>query len=520
MSLDMKTILASPNLPSLPGVAMKVLQLARAPEPDIRQLVAVIKSDPALAAKILRTANSSLFGARQQVASIEQAVPLLGTMTVSSLVLSFSLVARAIQPGAMADVYQQAWRNFLIQAVAADSLARRSRCGVPAEFFVLGLLQDVGVLALIRTVPDQYVPVWGEQDQEPHRPLVELERQQFGFTHVDISVELCRRWKLADSAVRAIAAHHDSPAELAEKVASAPAASPAALATAAAIADFFCRPAKQTARTLLEELAARHFQLSGDALHDLLADIHNRVRETAELFACDLGSCPSYEEILAEANAELANLALRAGLAGMHAEAQARSAQQEIIELQNQQERLRTQAYRDSLTGLYNRLFFEEVLEREHARCVRYGGSLGVIFLDIDHFKQFNDNYGHPFGDETLKRVAQAIQSSVRETDVVARLGGEEFVVLALHIGEPDLLRTAERIRANIESMDLRLGDRLVRVTASLGAALSGSQQHLSPGGTRLVQIADQAMYAAKRNGRNQVHFAPCAVEGSRGARP
>src|SRR5437870_419469 len=106
MVLDRKRILASDNLPSLPAIALKVLELTRATEPDVKQLIATIKSDPALTAKVLRVANSSLFGLRHRVATIEHAVPLLGSITVRMVVLSFSLAAHTTQPGPIAEHYQ------------------------------------------------------------------------------------------------------------------------------------------------------------------------------------------------------------------------------------------------------------------------------------------------------------------------------------------------------------------------------------------------------------------------------
>jgi diguanylate cyclase (GGDEF)-like protein len=510
MALRLKDVLSSDQLPSLPAVAMKVVDLARQPEPEIKKLVSAIKSDPALAARILRTANSSLFGLRQQVTAIEQAVPLLGTMTVSSLVLGFSLAAQSIKPGPIAKHYQRVWCGSLIQAVAADKLCREFHLGIPAEFFVAGLLQDVGMLALLRTATDEYVAVLEHLNEQADKTIVQIERDRLGFTHAEVSSELCGRWKLAEPIRRGIAAHHATPGEI-QQTDTAEARLAAALATASAIGDYFLREPRHAARAAVEGLMATHYHLEGEAVHEFLAQIDTHVREAANLFSFDVAEMPPYEEILARANAELADIALRAQLASIQAGAQVQAAQQELSEIAGQAEYFRNQACRDPLTGAYNRGFFEELLEREYSRCTRYGGSLGLIFLDLDHFKRLNDTYGHLFGDEVLKQTVQSIQGSVRDSDTVARFGGEEFVVLLLHLNEIDLNATAERIRESIESLELTCRNETVRITASLGTTLFQAPQSIPLNRAQLVMSADRAMYDAKQNGRNQVRYAACA---------
>lgn len=166
---------------------------------------------------------------------------------------------------------------------------------------------------------------------------------------------------------------------------------------------------------------------------------------------------------------------------------------------------LRHRAFHDHLTGLYNRHFFDEALDREYRRCVRYNESMGLLFLDLDRFKQINDAHGHRFGDEVLRQVAQAVRGSVRDCDVVARYGGEEFVVLVLRVTPQELTVVAERVRRAIETLAVRCGDQSVSVTASVGAAVlhPATEPNVTP--ADLLETADRAMYDAKRCGRNCV---------------
>ena len=148
----------------------------------------------------------------------------------------------------------------------------------------------------------------------------------------------------------------------------------------------------------------------------------------------------------------------------------------------------------DGLTGLYNRRYFQQALDREFARAKRYNTDLSLAMFDIDHFKKLNDTYGHQFGDKVLAEIAKIIKASLRRTDYVTRYGGEEFVVI---LPETSLERTAipiERLRKHIEQEDFRYGETPVRVTVSIGIA------NITPSVVSekdLLKRADMALYTA-----------------------
>ena len=155
-----------------------------------------------------------------------------------------------------------------------------------------------------------------------------------------------------------------------------------------------------------------------------------------------------------------------------------------------------------SLTGLYNRRYFQLSLEREAARVDRGKGNIALILLDIDHFKQLNDTYGHPMGDVVLRKVAETLQRILRKGDILARYGGEEFVMLlpeARHKGAKDF---AERVRKTIASEDMHPGGSRKKVTVSVGWALYPQD---AKNAHDLVECADRALYFAKDTGRNKV---------------
>lgn len=156
----------------------------------------------------------------------------------------------------------------------------------------------------------------------------------------------------------------------------------------------------------------------------------------------------------------------------------------------------------DELTGLYNRRHFFEVARLEFERARRYRRPLSIIMVDIDHFKQVNDRLGHLVGDQVLRVVAQRCLENMRESDVVGRYGGEEFIMLLPETGQEGALQSAERLRIAIADAPIPARGQSVRVTISIGwASLDAGCADLD----QLISLADEALYAAKARGRNAV---------------
>ncbi|MCK9389074.1 MAG: diguanylate cyclase [Sulfuritalea sp.] len=180
------------------------------------------------------------------------------------------------------------------------------------------------------------------------------------------------------------------------------------------------------------------------------------------------------------------------------------------IELKAAREQLTRLAITDGLTGLSNRRCFDEALAMEYARHIRSGEILSLILLDIDHFKAFNDTYGHVLGDDCLRRVARAIDDViVRTTDLAARYGGEEFVCILPGTDQAGAVVIAEKIRQGI--MDLAIPHRASSAEACVTASFGVSSARCVPGESalNLVAHADERLYAAKAGGRNRVETEP-----------
>ena len=163
---------------------------------------------------------------------------------------------------------------------------------------------------------------------------------------------------------------------------------------------------------------------------------------------------------------------------------------------------------RDFLTGVYNRRKFEDILKSEAGRVKRYGQTLALAFLDIDHFKTVNDTFGHQAGDRVLRELTELVAQNIREVDYLARYGGEEFVLLSPGTDVNGMQLLAEKIRTSIERHAFSVG---CRITASFGVAQYRSDETVS----RFIERSDAALYRAKAKGRNRVERSEGGVQGT-----
>jgi diguanylate cyclase (GGDEF)-like protein len=163
---------------------------------------------------------------------------------------------------------------------------------------------------------------------------------------------------------------------------------------------------------------------------------------------------------------------------------------------------LRDQAIRDPLTGLFNRRYLQETLERELQRAVRKDRPVSVMMLDLDHFKRCNDEFGHEAGDAVLRAVGEFLRNRTRTEDIACRYGGEEFVVILPEASQEHAFQRAQQIREGIKRLEIKHQPRLNPITVSIGLACSSSILFDS---THLLEAADAALYQAKRDGRDRV---------------
>lgn len=174
---------------------------------------------------------------------------------------------------------------------------------------------------------------------------------------------------------------------------------------------------------------------------------------------------------------------------------------QDITEYKLLTQKLHELAVTDDLTGIYNRRHFIENVNRELYRSKRASRPLSIIMFDIDHFKSINDTYGHPVGDEVLKKITAMISGNLRSIDIYARYGGEEFIICLPEAALEDAKNVAEKIRSIVEETIMQDTNNNFKVTISLGiASLSQDTDALE----QIIEQADKALYKAKQSGRNK----------------
>lgn len=479
-----KKIRQCPTLPSLPAIALQVLEMAHKEQVDIAEIARIISKDPALSSKILRTVNSSFYGRSQSISTISHALVILGLQSVKTLVLGFSLVTNLAKSKSKGFKHLTYWRRSVYAATAARTLASKLQLVQQEECFLAALLKDIGMLVLDQVLTDAYGEV--HERAQTHSRLVEEELKAFQMTHADVSGILVEQWKLPPVLSVPIAFHHRSAdvtdpqlRKLTELV-----------WLAGRCADIFVDEDAAEAIATVRKFCQDQYGISEADADQMLDEICKRTKEVAPLFEISIASSTSYENILKKANEALVELTLRT--------------QQQAATLEQQNLKLKAQATTDALTGLANRHFFDQFMTEQFSAAQRNERPLSILMIDVDRFKMINDTHGHPVGDQVLRVLGKMLRSAARAQDLAARYGGEEMVLVMPGTTKSTAAAIAESIRRAISLRPIACQGISLPATVSIGVAA------LEPGvpftqAAQLIKAADLAVYAAKRGGRNCV---------------
>ncbi len=506
MPSSIEKILSSDRLPSLPEVALRVVEIARSPDPDFMDLVETIRMDPAIAGRILKTANSALLGMRTRASSIESAVPRLGTTMVRALVLGFCLAdSQKSKSVTLRTWYQRLWREALIQAATAEALAERQKGQVdPANWFLAGLLQDVGRLAMLSVCQDEYIENVLEKQGE--RAVLELEQEYFGFTHADVSAALCKKWNLDDSIVHAIGAHHADAHRMVPLRFVSGTSLVAGLITSGHIAEYLEEVSHNLGRSRqnFERLLLQVFALQANEVFRLLADIDSRVGEIAAAFSVDIGHTQPLESILADAQEVLSQIAVSSQLRLVNAHMQtdtqqpvkARPAGQESAQ-QAEQSR-----WTDPQSQTFSRQYLDQSLTATLQNVHDQRLPLGLLLIGMnDTLGDCTDPAGT--GCEVLRSVANTLKMSVRVSDTVGRFSPGEFLVLMTDINVDMLHLVADHLYRRIEREAVREEHSADAPLCSIGAVFYQPDVSRPCTGPVLIKEVEKALQSARRSGQH-----------------
>jgi two-component system cell cycle response regulator len=605
---------AADRLPSPSGTALAIMQLVQQKDATAQQVSQLVKVDPALSGRILRFANSAAFGARRPIADIQSAVMMMGMQAVRNFALSLSLInnnSKGYCPGFNYEVY---WSRSLAISVAIAAITARQRTVVPEESFTMGLLGDIGSLALATAWSEIYgeclVKAEGKQ-------LLALERERFAIDHNALTLMLLADWGFPLVFLDALKLSFEMHVVGLDRVDQFA----RQLIFARLIGDYCIADEAQRAALLpgliaeaglhaLDELALPEFidktiELWHEwgKLIDIKTDVRQILQKTAapeepvlpgldlllvdddpiilarlskqlvasgykvavcrngesalkhviehgpkliitdwrmkpmdglalckELRAAAFGkniylimlTSTEDENALVEAfdagidDYVIKPISLRVLLARLRAgqriitlqhelEKESKDIQRYTAELAAANRRLKAMANTDVLTGLPNRRYALNRLEQESATALRANQSLSVLMLDLDHFKSVNDKFGHEIGDQVLVHAANLMRGTARSNDIVCRLGGEEFLIIAPNTDRTTALLLAERIRLVIEGNQPHGLVLRYPVTVSIGVAGSVGAK---PSWKELMKQADDALYLVKQDNRNGVKLA------------
>ena len=480
MGNAMEKVLNCSTLPSLPGVAMKVLDLTRDRNVSIAALGEAVQLDPALSTKVLKTVNSSYYGLSTPCPSITRAMSMLGLNTVKSIVLGFSLVdfTKSLAGNAGGFDLPAYWRRAVYSAAAARAVAKATRRCDAEEAFVAALVADIGVLASLAALRNEYLDAVKDAPED-HDEMVALERSRLGFDHAQIGKELATRWRLPGMLVSAIAHHHN---EASCEPAYADMVRCVVLGRFAAGALTYTDSKRKLGSFLVK--SGEWFGLSRDEARMLMQTTAQGATELGKLLDLKTGASADVESILAAAQDQMVMTQ---------------------VELQKQTDELARQTITDTLTGAFNRGRFNQELAR---LTTQSSAPMGMLFIDADKFKSVNDTHGHGAGDAVLKELTKRVQNAAGESAIVCRYGGEEFAVLLEGADLASATKTGEAVRREVKTSKFELAsyaEGLPTLAITISVGVSVWEPGSGATGAQVTAAADAGVYAAKKSGRNRV---------------
>ncbi|MBL4575875.1 MAG: GGDEF domain-containing protein, partial [Opitutaceae bacterium] len=429
-------ILKCERLPSFPAIAARVVEMCGDENVSVRELGEVLSHDTAISTKILRTINSSFYGLRHRVTTVERATGMLGINAVKMLALGFSLVPQLKGLGGEDFDPTIIWKRSLFAAVGAHTIAREVKFNHYEEAFIAGLLQDLGVIVLLQTLRGDYAKIISQAIDE-HNKLRVLEQQKLDLTHTEVGYALADQWGLPPILTAAIGGH-ESPDEAAPEYQ----ALVRSVTLGAKAADCFLCSESQRAGLVKSYIqhASLWFDLDNEKAAAYLEEIEVGTKELGKLFEIESSSQQSASDLMELANEVLSDLSVKAI--------------QEISVLEEENEHLSEQAHYDPLASTLNRGGLDQMLSDEFEAAGKTGKSMSVIFFDIDKFKDVNDNYGHHVGDRVLRLVASLMNESVSPGGRVGRYGGDEFTMVLPGVDGEQAGVIAENLRRRIEKIE------------------------------------------------------------------
>jgi len=492
----LEKVLDCPKIPSLPAIALQVIELTADENITMAQLAATIQNDQGLAGKILKTINSAFYGLSKPCTTLAQAQIMLGLNAVKTLALGFSLV-KAVKDGEEETFdYETYWRRGLYCGVASRIIADATRVADPEEAFLGGLMQDIGMIALNAALGPSYARL---VNGVSHERLLRAELEELEITHPLVGSMLGARWRLPDSMKMCIK-HHAQPSTAPPEF--APIVQCVGIGNLAAATLMAEEPVKPMQAYL--DKCEQWFSIPNSNAEELLDDIVRGAKEVAKLLELPGGNFPNPADIIEKANDHLVDMALRND--------------QEVEEAARRNAMLEQAVLKDELTGLATLHKFTNDLQHQHeASAQQPDQAFALLMFDIDGLGEINDQLGREVGDLVIAGFAERLASAFEpRKNPVARIGGDEFGVILAGATKLEAARKAEEFRQIIAETPLEMSGcdaapSQMKVKVSVGVTTFDPET--AEVFTRIEQLlhaTDSAMRMARKSGGNCVRvFSP-----------
>ena len=488
-----EAIFRAENLPTIPAVAVEVLRLCRDDDTTLDDLAQALQNDAALASRLLRFANSSLYDLGSEVDTLQRATLVLGMKNVQLMSLSFSL-ATSLPRGDDSDGfdYPTFWRRSLVRAVTARTLARRAAPQIEEESFLCGLLAELGKMVLARCLPESYDEVLNASDGWP---TYGLEDERLGFRHTDVTAALLRAWELPETIAAPLTdLHGDTPLD--DSVPTVIREIADVLVVAEHLTDLLSGTGGPASLGRAQEHAA-DLGLSEPSLDELLGGLEEDVRETARMLSIGLEFDRGFDDIVAEARNAFLDRSLDT--------IQELEAVKTVSDRTYRETVLAEPRYIDALTGVPNRDAFDHFLEREIDARLRgvVDRPMGLLMVAVDSLNSIEGTFGSDVRDEALRLVGTTLAATVRRFDLAVRIDEGHFAIIMGEASPFGVRALAERLRRAVETRSIEAGGSPIRVTITQGGACL-AQVFGRSDGWALLEVARRYLQRATARGTNR----------------
>ena len=488
----MADILSCPTLPSLPAVAVKVLELTSDPDIKIDELAKQIQNDQALATKILRTVNSSFYGLRRRCSSIEKALVYLGLGPVKSLVLGFSLVTSVKDPNDEHFGFLEYWQRGLHTAIASKLIADHlNEDEIADEAFLAGLCQDIGMIAMYRVLKGEYIELI-EKAEGNHARLAKYELEAYEIQHSAVGAALAELWRLPDEIAMPVK-YHDRPTACPTEYSKT--------ARCVALGNIIHRILISDSPTeVLREAYQRAESWLGIKPSDvdmIILKAGDSARELASLFDLDIGSLPRAEDVLAKADRQLIELSKEQSIESYGTK--------ELSKLLVGDDNV------DPVTGIFTRVGFNQAVRTAFLPAANDEIDLTLVQVMLSGMDELSSIYGEAEHDEVVLGTTMMLHKHFEPMGgVVCRLADSIFGVVLPRVKRRTAAGTADECCREFDRAlqgwvpDVEGADELIKVCMGV-AAIDDDSRAIFTTPDLLVTAAGRAVQAAKASGDSVV---------------